>query len=255
MANSSSMAIHDTLGQTERKDAWWVEPLLTGGGLALFGVYATWAAFQGANFEWGPYLSPFYSPLIQIEGMPRWFSPAFLILPFPLLFRATCYYYRKAYYRAYFMDPPGCSVGEPLPEQRKNYKGEKSFPFILQNLHRYFFYIAAIFIGILGYDAILAFNFDGRFGIGLGSLIMTANVLFLGLYTFTCHSWRHLVGGKLDCFSCTNQTRTRHKFWCKISHLNEHHMQWAWLSLFSVGLTDLYIRLLASGLISDWRIL
>ncbi len=251
MANSRSMAINDKLGQTERRDSWWIEPLLSGLGLGLFGIYATWAAFQGTNFEWGPYLSPFYSPHINAPWFPL--SPAFLILPFPLLFRATCYYYRKAYYRAYFMSPPGCAVG---PAQKGGtYTGETKFPFILQNLHRYFFYFAAIFILILTYDALLAFNFDGRFGIGVGTLIMVANVIFLGLYTFSCHSWRHIVGGKEDCFSCDKMSKLKHGAWSRVSIINENHMRWAWISLFTVGFTDLYIRLVASGVINDLRIL
>jgi hypothetical protein len=251
MANSRSMAVNDGFAQTDRKDAWWIEPLLTGGGFGLFGLYATWAAFQGNGYEVPglPYLSPFYSPLIT--GGPSWLSPAFLILPFPLLFRATCYYYRKAYYRAYFTEPPACAVGEPFPH--RDYKGETSFPFILQNLHRYTLYFAIIFIAILTWDALLAYNFGGKFGIGLGSLILTANVIFLSLYTFSCHSWRHLVGGKLDCFSCDKFTQKRHKIWDKISHLNEHHMRWAWISLFTVGFSDLYIRLLAYNVIKDIR--
>jgi hypothetical protein len=251
--SSSSKAVSDGLGQTERKDAWWVEPLLTGGGLALFGVYATWAALQGAHFLAGPYHSPFYSPLIMWAGMPTWLSPAFLILPFPLLFRATCYYYRKAYYRAYFMEPPACAVGEPFPH--RNYTGETKFPFILQNLHRYFLYFAIIFIFILAWDAAWAFNFEGRFGIGLGTLVMVSNVILLALYTFSCHSWRHLIGGNLNCFSCDKNTKLRHGAWKRVSVINENHMRWAWLSLFSVGFTDLYIRLLSMGVITDWRIL
>lgn len=253
MVNARSMAVNDKAGQTDRKDAWWIEPLLTGGGFGLFGIYATWAALQGTHYEWGPYLSPFYSPLLDFAWLPTWVSPAFLILPFPLLFRATCYYYRKAYYRAYFQQPPACAVaGNPLGIP---YNGERSFPFVLQNLHRYFLYAAIIFIVILAYDALIAFNFDGHFGIGVGSLLMTANVIFLALYTFSCHSWRHLIGGKLDCFSCDKMAEVRHKAWGRISHLNEHHMRWAWISLFTVGLTDLYIRLVASGVITDWRIL
>lgn len=253
MVNSASMAVSEKLGQTDRKDPWWIEPLLTGGGFGLFGIYATWAAMQGQHYEWGPYLSPFYSPLLNFSWLPHWFSPAFLILPFPLFFRATCYYYRKAYYRAYFMSPPACAVGKAMPGP--NYQGEKAFPFVLQNLHRYFFYIAAVFILILGYDAAIAYNFDGKFGIGVGSLIMTANVIFLALYTFSCHSWRHLVGGKLDCFSCDKMAEKQHKTWQRVSGLNEHHMRWAWISLFTVGFTDLYIRLVASGVITDLRIL
>ncbi len=252
MVNSASMATNDNFGQTERRDAWWLAPLLTALGLGIFGIYATWAAFQGVNYEWGPYLSPFYSPLLQFSWLPRWFSPALLILPFPLIFRGSCYYYRKAYYRAYFVDPPACAVGEILPH--KNYKGETAFPFILQNLHRFTFYIAVIFIAILWYDAIVAFDFGGKFGIGLGSLIMLVNIILLSLYTFSCHSWRHLIGGRLDCFSCSKMTEARHKAWSRISLFNEHHMLWAWMSLFTVGFTDLYIRMVAAGVWHDWRL-
>ena len=219
--------------------------------LSLFGVYATLRALEGAYFEWGPYLSPFYSPLID-RGHRWWpFSPALLILAGPLGFRVTCYYYRKAYYRAFFLDPPGCAVGEG----RRSYRGETKFPFILQNLHRYFLYVALLFIVILGYDAVRSFSFDGRFGVGVGSLVLTANVVLLSLYTFSCHSLRHLAGGALDCFSCTAFGRARGTAWRWSSALNERHMLFAWLSLFSVGLADLYVRLVATGAIRDLRLL
>ena len=39
-----------------------------------------------------------------------------------------------------------------------------------------------------------------------------------------------------------------------IARLNERHPTFAWLSLFSVGLTDLYIRLVSMGVIRDLRI-
>jgi len=35
--------------------------------------------------------------------------------------------------------------------------------------------------------------------------------------------------------------------------LNAHHSRWAWFSLFGVALTDLYIRLVAMGVITDLR--
>src|SRR5437879_12483450 len=92
-------------GATLRRDAWWIAPALTALVLGSFAVYATWAAWTGTNYEWGPYLSPFYSPLIKTSWWPL--SPAFLILVFPLGFRTTCYYYRKAYYRAFFLDQIG----------------------------------------------------------------------------------------------------------------------------------------------------
>jgi hypothetical protein len=41
--------------------------------------------------------------------------------------------------------------------------------------------------------------------------------------------------------------------WTTVSRLNMNHAKFAWLSLFSVALTDLYIYLLASGAFSDPR--
>jgi len=233
-----------------RRDAWWLELLPVVIVLGAFSVYATWRALEGAYYEWGPYLSPFYSPLIK----PRWwpFSPAILILGGPLGFRATCYYYRKAYYRSFFLDPPACSVGE---FRSHKYRGETAFPLILQNLHRYFLYVALIFLIILWYDAIRAFWFEGGFRIGVGSLVLLTNIILLSLYTFSCHSLRHIVGGKLDCFSCAAFGGQRHAAWRGTSFLNERHMLFAWLSLFSVGLSDLYVRLVATGAIRDLRLL
>jgi hypothetical protein len=244
-------------GDTQRRDAWWFELLPVAILLGGFGIYATLRAFEGAYYHWGPYLSPFYSPLID-PGHRWWkFSPALLILAGPLGFRATCYYYRKAYYRAFFLDPPACAVSE---SGKRSYKGETAFPFILQNVHRYFLYLAIIFILFLWHDAYQAFFFIGRlrvqeFGIGLGSLIMLANVILLTLYTLSCHSLRHLAGGKLDCFSCTSFGPPRHTAWSRLSVLNERHMLFAWASLISVGFTDFYIRMLASGAFKDIRIL
>lgn len=239
-------------GRTQRRDAWWLEAIpviiLLGG----FGVYATLRAFEGAYYQWGPYLSPFYSPLIDPAHHVWPFSPALLILAGPLGFRMTCYYYRKAYYRAFFLDPPACAVGE---RAHKNYRGETKFPFILQNAHRYFLYLAVLFICFLWYDAIRAFYYEGHFFMGVGSLVMLVNVVLLTLYLFSCHSLRHLVGGKLDCFSCTAFNKSRHGAWKKASWLNEHHMLFAWISLISVGFADFYIRSVASGLFKDISIL
>jgi hypothetical protein len=247
-------------GQTARRDLWWVQPLLTFLGLSTFIVYSTWAAFQGDNYRIGPYLSPFYSPeLFTLTGegawfgqmpdwMPVWVTGAMLILWAPGGFRFTCYYYRGAYYKAFWADPPSCTVGEP----RKKYLGERSFPLIIQNVHRYFLYIALVFIGILGYDACKAFWFDGTFGIGVGSLILLVNVVLLGGYTLGCHSLRHLVGGIYDRLA---QRPIRKTTYDCVSCLNRRHMVWAWCSLFSVGFSDLYIRMCAMGIWTDWRLL
>jgi len=250
MAESGTVVQRSRFGASMRRDSWWLELLPVVLVLGAFSIYATWRAFEGKYYEWGPYLSPFYSPLIQ----PTWWplSPALLILWAPLGFRATCYYYRKAYYRAFFLDPPACAVGESRPHK---YRGETAFPLILQNLHRYFLYAALIFLIILWYDAIRAFWFDGRFGIGVGSLVLTANIILLTLYTFSCHSLRHIAGGNVDCFSCVSFGGPRRTTWRGLSFLNEHHMLFAWLSLFSVGLADLYIWLVASGSIQDSRLL
>ena len=252
-----------SFGATLRRDAWWIAPALTALVLGSFGVYATWAAWVNRYYEWGPYLSPFYSPLIQTTWWPL--SPAFLILIFPGAFRATCYYYRKAYYRAFFLDPVACAVGEP----RHGYKGETKFPFILQNLHRYAMYAAVVFIFILSYDVLLAMRWPvngvlangtmapgpREFGVGIGTLVMLINVILLACYTFGCHSLRHLIGGNVDCFSCVRGGRARFETWRGVSALNRHHMLFAWCSLFSVALTDVYIRLCAMGVLHDIRIL
>ncbi|HSE94286.1 MAG TPA: succinate dehydrogenase, partial [Methylomirabilota bacterium] len=160
------------LGATGRRDAWWVEPLLVVLVLGSFGVYATWVALQNAHYYAAPYLSPFYSPCLaqscQHVSLPlvgRWWtlSPAFLILWIPGGFRATCYYYRKAYYRSFFGMPPGCAVRD-VP---RHYTGETRFPFVLQNIHRYFFWLSILILAFLWWDAILAFRFPSGFGIGV----------------------------------------------------------------------------------------
>jgi len=181
-----------SFGETMRRDAWWLQPLLTFAGLFAFIIYSTWAALQNAHYHWGPYLSPFYSPELfgdsahswlgpKPEWWPSWllFSPAFLILWAPGGFRLTCYYYRGAYYKAFWADPPSCTVGEP----RKTYRGESSFPLILSTM-----------------------------------------------------PIRHAA---YNCVSC----------------LNRRHMLYAWMSLFWVGFSGIYIRLCSMGVWTDWRII
>src|SRR3984957_13990354 len=134
-------------GRTARKDNWWVEPLLVFLGFSTFIVYSTWAALQNGHYEFGPYLSPFYSPLLM-RNAPSWwpafmpFSAAMLILWAPGGFRFTCYYYRGAYYKAFWADPPPCAVGEP----RKSYRGEPSFPPHKQNRPPFFPFRGIFFI-------------------------------------------------------------------------------------------------------------
>ena len=246
MAELSTAGGLTRLGSTQRRDSWWIEILPVIVVMGGFSVYATLRALEGKFYEWGPYISPFYSPLIDAQHHWWPFSPAILILGGPLGFRATCYYYRKALYRAFLLDPPACAVSE---SSGRKYSGESAFPFVLQNLHRYFFYLAILFLCFLWYDAVLAFRFSDGFGVGVGSLVMLVNVMLLSTYTFSCHSLRHLIGGKLDCFSCTALGPPRHSAWRLVTFLNERHMLWAWMSLFSVGLT------VSSGHLKDIRIL
>jgi hypothetical protein len=255
-------------GQTSRKGLWWLVPLLTFLGLGGFVVYSTWAAFQGNHYQFGPYLSPFYSPELfgnpahsWFGAKPGWwplwmpFSPALLILWAPGGFRLTCYYYRGAYYKAFWADPPACAVGEP----RKSYWGEKSLPLILQNVHRYFLYLALIFLVLLAHDVWKAMWFDdpftgkAHFGIGLGTLVLALNLYLLGSYSFGCHSLRHLIGGSRDQLS--KAPAVCQKAYNCVTCLNGRHMMWAWCSLFSVAFCDIYIRLCSMGIWRDWRIL
>jgi len=247
-------------GQTTRRDLWWVYPLLTFLGFGAFIVYSTWAGMQGKYYFSRPYLSPMYAPLLfgqpgedsWFGAMPSWMpsfvTAAMLILWAPGGFRLTCYYYRGAYYKAFWADPPNCAVGEP----RKSYLGERYFPLILQNIHRYFLYLALAFLVMLSYDVYKATQFPNGFGVGVGTLVLLVNVILLGSYTLGCHSLRHLVGGVFDQLS---RHPARKKTYDCVSCLNRKHMLFAWLSLFWVGFSDLYVRMCAMGIWTDWRIL
>src|SRR6266699_5128701 len=190
MASASQPAAYNAA----RTGSWWSQIIPVVVGFGGFSVYATFRAFEGAFFQWGPYLSPFYSPLIDVHHKYWPYSPALLILGGPLSFRATCYYYRKAYYRAFFLDPPACAVAE---KEGRGYRGETAFPFILQNVHRYSLYLAIVFLAFLWYDAVRAFSYEGHFRVGVGSLVLLVNVALLSTYALSCHSLRHLAGGKL----------------------------------------------------------
>ena len=244
-----------------RTDRWWLAPAATAAGLLAFIVYSTWRAFADTDYYAAPYVSPFYSPCLaeRCEPMrhgPNWelfgswwgISPAIIILIFPLGFRLTCYYYRKAYYRGFWASPPACAVAEP----HRRYTGETRFPLVGQNVHRYFLYAALVFNVILFYEAVRGFRDEtGEWGhMGLGTLILLVNAVLLFLYSISCHSCRHIVGGRLNHFS---KHPLRYKLWTQVSRLNGSHAKFAWLSLFSVAIADAYVVLLATGTISDPR--
>ena len=246
--------------RTLRQDRWWLYPAVTFTVFSCFVVYSTIRAFMDRDYFAEPYLSPFYSPCLGdcVEGSSDfgqpfgWFplSAALIILIFPLGFRLTCYYYRKAYYRAFWLSPPACGVAEP----HSKYTGETRFPLILQNVHRWFWYATLVVALILTWDVVLAFGpapgeSDG-IHMGLGTVLMLINVVFIWLYQLSCHSCRHIVGGRLRHFS---KHPVRYQLWTWVSKLNARHANYAWISLFSVALVDLYIFLLASGAIDDPR--
>jgi hypothetical protein len=247
-----------TANRTLRTDRWWQSPAAT---FSLFFVivgYLTWAILQGSGYFREPYLSPMYSPCLSDNCVPGagwgWFpsiapaSPALIIIAFVGGFRFTCYYYRKAYYRSVWASPPACAVTEP----HRRYTGETRFPLILQNLHRYFWYITWLFAGVLTYDVVIAFRDQaGNWGhAGLGTLLMLINIVLIWGYQLSCHSCRHIFGGRLRNFG---QHPVRYRLWSWVSVLNARHMQWAWASLISVTLVDVYIRLLAAGAFDDPR--
>jgi len=249
--------------RTLRTDRWWLQPAITVFVLVSFIIYATFRAFENKHYfvEKGELVSPFYSPCLSDACVPGSqlfgslapsalmgcvISPALLILIFPLGFRLTCYYYRKAYYRSFWQSPPACAVAEP----HKKYTGETKQPLILQNAHRWFFYAGLVFNVILTYDAFLAFHGpDGGFGMSVGTLVLLTNAVLLWLYSLSCHTCRHTVGGRLRHFS---KHPLRYKLWTHVSTLNHYHPTFAWISLFGVALTDLYVRLVSTGAITNY---
>jgi len=249
--------------KTLRTDRWWLQPLLTVLGLGAWVTYATVRVFQHDNFWVAKYhyLTPFYSPCLTQRCadagaadlghfLPNWWiiPDAAMTLPFLLLFRLTCYYYRKAYYRSFWLSPPACAV----PDKHKTYSGETRFPLLFQNAHRWAFYAAFIISLFNTMDAVLAHHgADGHFGIGLGNIVLWLNVVMLWAYTLSCHSCRHIIGGRLKHFS---QNPVRYKLWGFVSRLNGKHMQLAWTTLGTLALTDFYIMAVSAGWFSDLRI-
>jgi hypothetical protein len=247
--------------RTLRRDRWWLAPLLTVLGLSAWVIYAVVRVYMH-KWYWVAdhhYLTPFYSPCITDRCIPEaahfgralpgwWIIPeAAFSLPFLLLFRLTCYYYRRAYYRSYWASPPACVV----PDGHQRYSGETRFPLIFQNGHRYAFYAAVIISVINTFDAAIAFRgADGKVGFGLGNLVLLANVVMLWGYTVSCHSCRHIIGGRLKHFS---RHPVRYRLWSFVSALNTRHMQLAWITLGTLAVTDFYVMAVSAGWFPDPR--
>ena len=109
-------------GETERRDTWWWDPVLVVAVLGGFIVYATWAAFQNAHYEYGPYLSPFYSPVLwgDLAYQQELFGQsAASITAFP---QTAIFRYRSAeenveFFRTYY--GPTLRAFEALPTEQR----------------------------------------------------------------------------------------------------------------------------------------
>jgi hypothetical protein len=241
---------------TLRRDPWWGFPLGVGLFLTVMLVYSTWAGLQTSGYFVEPYLSPIFSPCLAANCehatfrlIGSWWivSPALLVMGLPIGFRITCYYYRKAYYRSFWFSPPACAVAEP----HRKYTGETRFPLLFQNIHRYFWYLMLVNMVFLSWDTVKAFFFPDGFGVGVGSLVFLVMIATMWLYMLSCHTCRHVIGGSIDQFS---KAPLRHRAWTFVSRLNEHHGLYALASLMWIPVTDLYVRLVAHGVIRDLRI-
>ncbi|HKF78897.1 MAG TPA: hypothetical protein VKF59_22335 [Candidatus Dormibacteraeota bacterium] len=220
----------------------WLYPTFVVVALSAFSLYAAWVVLFFPNGRAGPYLSPFTSPEIHVTVAGFAIPTGIWIFWVPLLFRATCYYYRKALFRGFLGDPRSCAASEG---RGGPYHGETRL-LVFNNLHRFIFYLTTAQVVVLWYDTIAAFVYQGAPHLGIGNALMLVNVVCLSAYTFGCHAFRHLAGGGLDCFSCH---RARYQLWRGVTVLNVRHDRWAWVSMFTVWGVDLYIRLLILGVI------
>ncbi len=244
---------------TLRTDPWWLYPLSVGGFLTIALVYSTWAGLQTSGYYVEPYISPLFSPCLaancehvtfRLLG-PWWTLTPFLLVGWlPILFRLTCYYYRKAYYRSFFFSPPACAVAEPVPNTPLKH-GESKGLFLVQNLHRYFFYLMIVNMGFLVYDTVKAFHFPDGWHVNVGSLVFVVMIVTMSLYMLSCHSCRHVVGGGLTHFS---RAKARFRAWKFVTKLNRNHGPYAIASLLWIPITDIYVRLVGNGTIADIRL-
>ena len=183
------------------------------------------------------YIDPFYSPTV-------------LIVPIPGLFRLTCYAYRKDYHRHLFHHPLGCANPDRDDATKRQYTGERNAFFQLENLHRYFLYAGIILLPFFYYDFYVSLAFQDS--LRIGSLVLLANALALTAWTLSCHAFRHLIGGNIDCYSCKPAGATRKKIFDVQTWWNARHEMIAWISLLTIFFADLYLRALSAGLPVDY---
>jgi len=203
-------------------------------------VVGFWALVTFPVAQFSGYIDPFYSPTI-------------LIVPLPGVFRLTCYAYRKDYHRHLFNHPLGCANADRADTEKRKYTGERNAIFQLENFHRYFLYIGIAILPFFYYDFVHSLVFSNS--LRLGSLFLLVNALTLTAWTLSCHAFRHVIGGNVDCYSCVAGGGLRKSVYERQSWLNKHHEALAWVSLLFIFFTDLYLRGLAGGLPLDATLL
>jgi len=218
--------------EVRRRDAWWLQVAAVVAGLSAFGLYARYGPSKARIFQWGPYLSPFYSPLIDVHHRYWPFFPGTAHSGRSLSFRVTCYYYRKAYYARSFFDPPACAISE---RKGRAYGGETKFPFILQNLHRYCCTWQAIFIAFLwarrGQEAFFRRRIQASaWAPWCSQSTWRCSPCICFRATRCASAWRQ--GGSRSLLRIGSARRAI-RFGGNLTSLNEHICCFAWMSLFS----------------------
>jgi len=201
----------------------------------------SWALVTFQVSEIAGYIDPFYSPTV-------------LIVPLPGAFRLTCYAYRKDYHRHLLHHPLGCSAVARGEKHSQGYTGERNAIFQIENLHRYFLYAGILILPFFYYDFIHSLIYTGSFVLRVGSFVLLANALLLTSWTLSCHAFRHLVGGNVDCYTCAAGGDFRKSIFDIQSWWNAHHEALAWISLLTIFFADLYFRALLAGLPVDFRL-
>lgn len=236
---------------TLRNDKWWLVPLIEDIVIIAFIIYTLavmLTATSGMIYSKYGYVSPIYGINIIPHsfytslGWSATLSTAWIFIWAPLGFRASCYAERKIYYRGFFATPPACQVNG-VDVRRGKYTGERSFPFILNNFHRYFAYATFVLMVLQTLDVLVALTY----GIGIGTILMIITAVFLSLYVYGCHALRHAAGGGRNCYTCSPIAKTQYKIWSIGSKLNQHHERWFWCSLVMVMVVDIWIHLVVGN--------
>ena len=200
--------------KTQRRDAWWAGPLVTALVLGGFVIYTTFRIFQNAYFQFGhgtevaarACVSALADVLAAVgaAGLGAGVDFAGDVHSVDAgRVSADVLLLSQGVLPGVLFGSAGVRGGRAAGPICRARRGCCCFRIFIAT----FLYVALVFIVILGYDAIHSFIWptaDGglTFGVSVGSLVLTTGTTLLALYTFSCHSLRHLVGGNVDCFSC-----------------------------------------------------